>query len=87
MMIGFHERVQESYGFDDKRTEKLSIIYKGRNLYYISACNEFFCVSFQVEYIAYSVFNEQIIRIASSSSFERLEHHLREYINERDGAF
>lgn len=86
-MVGFHETMLKSYSYDDKLSQKLSIVYKGRNLWYVSCCNEFFCISYQGTHIVYEVLDEKIIRLTSSISFGGLEAVVEQFIKERNTAF
>jgi len=85
-MIGFYQHMKESYSFKDKlSSDSLSVIYRGKNLWYVSFCNEFFCVSYQDNtFIVYSVIGYAIKRLTSCYYWNDLEISLSSYIVDRD---
>lgn len=83
-MVGFYKKMNNEYNHKDKLSANLSIVYKGRNLWYVSCCNEFFCISSQGEYIVYKVEEDSIVRLTSSISFDNLDYHIKKYVVERD---
>ncbi len=85
-MIGFYGFMKKSYSQIDKQSIDLTVIYKGKNLWYLSCCSEFFCVSLQETYIAYEVYKERVVRLISCGSFDELDYCIKKYVAERDGA-
>ena len=86
MMKNFCLKMRNDYTYDDKRSNEFSVVYKGRNLWYVSCCNEFFFVShFEMYHIVYNVVGGEIVHLAKDLTFSGLDYTIKQYIVERGG--
>jgi len=76
------------YDYEDKKTMHLSVVYKGKNLWFISCCMEFFFVAgIGREFAVYEVINDEVFYFANSFTLEGTAPRIKEYIQNRDNAF
>jgi len=87
-MIAFYHIMKESYSYLNKLSENLTIIHQSKNLWYVSCCFEFFCISNQEVFIIYEINDkDEIIQLYDTSNFDGLDYAIKRYIVERDNIF
>ena len=84
-MRKFYDFMKRSFSHKDKQTADLTVIYKGKDLWYVSCCHEFFCISYQYNtFIVYEVSENQIVRLTSCCDFRELDYTLKSYLVNKD---